>query len=333
MASLSIVSRILAYEDSVTTNNPQQRPFDWTRQLQGIPIDNPACDPYKIPSLQQVEVFDGTRTLGHSGTTQYNITVSPLASNRYRIKWTGTGTAPAFRTARSVTFVIAGPTPPPSTITFTPQTNQSVAVTASAGSVFGDVEDGDVVFIPGLSTGDSASIFDTLNEGYWSVLSATASTLILARFPGEVYSVKAETATVTVDTSFQAFSAVGVQLDDILKLVSGFSPALLQSYEIVAVTDNALEFISGVTLPAVSGVVPGANGVVVFSDAKSFIALETNQNIDISLNGGTVSFPVEPILAGDPAQIGMFQLTGTVYSLIITNKSTQVASVRILSVE
>ena len=331
MATLSIVNRFLAYEDGVSSNNPQQRPFDWSRQMQSIPVDNAACMPYRVQPLAQLEVFDGTRTLGYNAATQYSLAVLNTTSNRYRLKWTGVGNAPAFKAARTVTF--GGGGSPAITVTVACQLNQSVAVTSSAGSIFGACTAGDTVFIPGLSTGDPASVFDTLNEGYWSVLSATASLLMLARAPGAVYSARSEVATILADTSFQVFSSAGVQLDDTLSLVSGFSPVLLQNYEIVAVTANALEFLSGTTVPPIASVVPGVGSIVVFSDAKSWMALETDQNISVSLNGGTKAFDVEPLLAGDPSKVGMFQLTGTVYSLIVTNKSTLPATIKILSAE
>jgi hypothetical protein len=240
------------------------------------------------------------------------------------------GTAPTFRTDRAVNFLSGTP---PATITVTPQLNQSVAVTTNAGAVFGSVVAGDVVYIKGLSTGDSASIFDPLNEGVWSVLDATATQLILARNPGTVYAAKAQTVTVTWNASLQVFSSDGVQLDDTLSLVSGFSAALLQNYEIVAVTADMLEFVSGTTLPNITSIIPGSNSIVIFSNAKSFIAIETNQNLNISLNGSTASFTVEPLLSGDPNKPGVFQLMGTVYSLMATNKSTQPATVRVISTE
>jgi hypothetical protein len=331
MATLNIVRRFLAYEDGVSSNNPQRRPFDWSRPVQAIPVNHPACAPYGIQPLASVEIFDGTRTLGYNSATQYSLTVSSLASNRYRLKWTGVGTAPAFRTARTVAF--GGGGTPVVTVTVAQQLNQSVAVTSSAGAIFGNVVAGDVVYIPGLTTGDSASIFDSMNEGFWSVLSATASQLVLARNPGEVYSAKSEVATIVSDTSFQVFSAAGVQLDDILSLVSGFTTALLQNYEIVAVTADSIEFLSGTTLPPLATVVPGAGSIVIFSDAKSWLYVETDQNISVSLNGNTSTFNVEPWQSGDSERPGSFELTGTAYSLTITNKSTVTATVKVLSAE
>jgi hypothetical protein len=55
--------------------------------------------------------------------------------------------------------------------------------------------------------------------------------------------------------------------------------------------------------------------------------------LDVSINGSESSFPVEPVLSGDPAKVGIFQLNGTVYSLNLTNRSTQPAAVRVISVE
>jgi hypothetical protein len=331
MSILSITNRLLAYDDaSGSTNNPTQRAFDWSRQTQGIPCDNPASEPFRIPPLQQVQIFDGTRTIASDNTTQYSLAVLNVAPNRYRLSFTGVGTDPAFRTDRAVDFLSGSN---PKTITVTPQLNQSIAVTASAGSVFSGVVPGDVVYIPGLSTGDPAGIFDPLNEGVWSVLDATTTKLTLARNPGTVYASKAETVTIVDNYSFQVFSSAGVQLDDTLSLVSGFSVALLQNYEIVSVTSDAIEFISGTTLPNIASIVPGSNSIVIFSNAKSFVYLETNQRLDVSLNGNSSTFSVEPLLAGDPSKAGVFQLNGTVYTLIVTNKSTQPATVRVISTE
>lgn len=266
MSTLSITNRFLAYEDDGATNNPTKKAFDWSSQIQGLPIDSPACEPFRIQPLAQVQIFDGTRILGYDALTEYSLQPLNTASNLYRLKWTGIGASPAFRTDRAVSFA------PSSTITVTPQLNQSVAVTASDGAVFGSVVAGDIVYIPGLSTGDSASIFDPLNEGVWGVLSATSSILILGRGPGAVYSSLAQTVTITDNVSFQVFSSDGVQLDDTLSLVAGFSPTLLQNYEIINITANSLDFVSGSTLPPIATIVPGLNSIVVFSNAKSWIA-------------------------------------------------------------
>ena len=330
MATLSITNRYLAFDDAIASNNPQKKNFDWSTQLQGIVVDNPSSTPFRIPAGQCASLFDGTRTIGYDATTAFSLNVLNIAPNRYRLKWTGVGTAPTFRTDRAVSFTSS----PPVTLTITPQLNQAVVITCSLGAIFGSVVVGDIVYIPGQSTGDSSSPFNTLNEGYWSVLHATTTQLTLVRMPNTVYSAKGEVVTIAANSSFQVFSADGVQLDDTLALVQGFDSPLIQNYEIVAVTANSLDFISGTTLANIASVVPGSNSIIIFSDAKSWVALETDQNIDITLNSNsTASFTVEPFLAGDPTKVGTFQLAGTVFSLKVLNKSSTPATVRIFTVE
>jgi len=330
MSILLITNRMMAYDDEVSSNNPRQRPFDWSRQMEGIVVENPSSQPYTIPALQTVSLFSGTRTLGHAADSQYALSVVNTANNRYRLKWTGVGTDPVFRTLRTITW----PTPPPAnTITFTVQLNQSVVVTSSAGSIFGDVEEGDVVYIPGISTGDSVGIFNSLNEGYWIVLSAAAASITITRNTGEVFSALTETVTILSGTSFQVFSSLGVQIDDLLQLGSTFPSVVRNTYEIVSVTANAIEFVSGVTLPPITTIVPGSAAIVIYSETKTFIYLETNQNISLTINGAATGISVEPILAGDPNKVGIFQLIGNVYQLSITNRSTQTAKVKLLQAE
>jgi hypothetical protein len=332
MAILSITNRMMAFEDESASNNPRQRPFDWSRQMEGLVVENPSCIPFTIPSLQTVSLFSGIRTTSHAADSQYALSVVNTATNRYRLKWTGVGTNPAFRTLRTVTWpsVIA---PDTNTITFTVQLNQSVVVTTNAGSIFGSVVEGDIVYIPGVSTGDSVSVFNTLNEGYWIVLSATATSLVITRDTNEVFSALTETVIITSGASFQVFSVLGVQIDDLLQLSSTFPTVTRNTYEIVSVTCDTIEFVSGITLPPITTIVPGLTSLVVYSEAKSFIYIETNQNISLIINGSATGVDVEPILAGDPNKVGTFQLTGNVFQLSIINKSTQAAKIKLLQAE
>lgn len=328
MGTLSITQRSISYEDDASSNNPQQRNFDWSRQLQGIPVAKASSVPYSIPPLQSVELFNGSRTLCYDDSTEFSLSVSSISANRYRLSWTGNGLAPVFRTARTIVW----PVTPVPTVTIVPQQNKCVVVTSSAGAIFGNVVEGDTVYIPGISTGDTASVFDPLNEGFWSVLSASTTTLVLARDPNLVYSAKGQTVSITSGNSFRVFSSDGVQLDDTLSFSSGFPMIALQSYEIVSVTATSIDFLSGVTLPPLTSVYPGSGSIVVFSNAKTWVLLETDQNLRVSINGGE-TFTVEPILAGDSAKVGKFEILSTVYLLDVTNKSTQKANIKVLSAE
>ena len=132
MSTLNRTSQVVVFDDLPANNNPQRRSVDWRRSLQSIPVTNPHTITLKIDPLAEVSVFDGTRTLTMDGTTQLALTLSPLDSSRYRLAWTGTGTAVGFRTNRNLT--LSG-----GSLTLTLQANSTVVATHSAGAVFGAV--------------------------------------------------------------------------------------------------------------------------------------------------------------------------------------------------
>lgn len=324
MSTLNLSYHSIAFDDEVPTNNPQARNWDEKRQLHGIIIENPCSNVYKLPPLGSLSIFDGSRTLGLNASTSFNLRTL-FANGIYRLSWAGAGASPAFRTDRGLT--LSG-----GTLTITQQLNESVVITHSSGAVFGSVVIGDTVFIPGVATGDTGP-FDPLNQGDWSVLYATATALTLVRFPGKLYSGKAESVAVTSNSQVQAFSSDGVQEDDTLQLKTSFPNGVIGSYSLYRVTASTLEFYSGNPLPQLTSVVPGASSMVIHSEAKAYTCIETNQDIGLFINGSVSEIPVEPFIAGTKGKEGRFELKGTIYSLSITNRSTQIAIVTIRSAE
>lgn len=322
MSTLSAQFKFLAFDDEDQTNSPKLRPIDWNRNtLNGISVDNPGNNKYEIPALASRTIFDGTVALAYDATTEFEVALSSLSPSRYRLTWTA-GKDPVFRTARSLSL--------DGDITFTVRANQTVTVTHEDGSVFGDVEVGDSVYVPGVSTGDTA-LFSTLNEGYWVVLAATGTQLTLVRETGAVFEGYTETVTLDADDQFIAFSSDGVQVDDTIAFISGFSDSLLHNYSIIAVTSTFIEFESSAPLPDQT-VTPGAGSLAVYTNAKRFYYLETDQEVDVSINGN-VTETVTPFLAGEPSYPGLKAGTSIVYSMVITNNSTQQANVRIITAE
>jgi hypothetical protein len=324
VSALNRSSQVVVYDDVTTTNNPQRRAVDWRRQLLGIPVSNPSTQIVQVEALQEVSVFSGLRSLVYDGTTQFALTLSVLDPTLYRLAWTGTGAAPVFRTARinlssgNVTFVV--------------NANQTVTVTHSAGAVFGAVQVSDIVLVPGVTTGDT-SLFDPLNEGEWTVIGATATTLTLERAPGASFSGLAETKTLTAVDQFQAYSATGVQVSDTIDFLAGFSAATRRSYKLTAVAAKYVEFSSSLPLAAET-LIPGANSFHIYSAAKRYLGVESDQEVALKVNGATgEENRVEPMLAGDPTKVGWREGWGTVYSLSIKNRSTARASVLIITAE
>lgn len=323
MSSLSLFLKVASFEDTDQTNAPRLRAFDWNRNtISGVQIQNPGDSKIVVGPLATKTVFDGSVALSYDGTTQFSVVLSSLSSSLYRMTWTS-GTDPVFRTARSLSLTGG-------TLTFTILANQTAVVTHSADSVFSNIQDGDEIFVPGVSTGDT-SLFSALNEGKWLVLAATSTQLTLVRDTGSIFEGTTETKGITSSSQFLAYSSAGVQVGDTLSISSGFTTALRHDFNITKVTSKFIEFESAAPMPAQT-VIPGVSSFDVYNMAKSFYYLETDQEIEVSINGNTAE-TITPFQAGDPAFPGIKMASSTVYSMSVTNKSSQSANVRIITVE
>lgn len=326
MTTININASILGYNDLKQSNNPLKRPINWTTQILGIDGKNAGNQPYTIPAQSVLSIFNGTRSILADGTTEYSLSLNALDPSRYRLKWTGTGTNPAFRTSRSVSTATG-------TLSFVLNPNQTVTVTSSLGAVFGAVQANDTVFVPGVSTGDTAGPFDPLNEGFWVVLSASTTSLTLAR-PVGVFEGKTETVSIASNTKFQAWSATGVQVGDTLDLTSSnFATVSQRLFEVIDVRAGSVDFISTLPLPDETKV-PGAMGIQFFSQSKYLLMVETNQDVSLRINGDiSDNVIVEPVTPNDDSFPGIFIKTGTIYSLSIKNLSASDASVVVMTAE
>lgn len=329
MSLLNITTQALGFNDIGATSNPLQQPINYRRIIAGLEVENPQTQMFVVEPLGTTTVVDGTRSTSIDGTTAFSLTLSTLETSRYRILSTG-GTAPVFRTARTIpTTGIA--------LTLVLNSNQTVTVTAASGTPFANAVVGDVVFIPGISTGDTTSPFNTLNLGYWTLLSKTSSTVItLSRPTGEVFEGSGEVVTTTADIEFQVFSTAGVQVGDTVDLSSGFATTTLRAYPIVAVNPLWIEITSTTPLGDETGITPTATGMVIYSAAKRWVHIECDQEVVVRLNGDTGSFvrmtPWIPGAAptGTPAE---FRITGPVWKLQIVSKVNVATGVVVLSAE
>jgi len=325
MSTLNISRRILAFEDAVANNNPMRRSVDWSRSVLGVPVEKPSSVTLFVDPLTEVSIFDGARVLTTDNLSEFALSLSLLATDRYRLAWTGTGAAPGFRTDRGLT--LSG-----GDLTITLQANQTAVVTHTGGAVFGAVVAGDVLFIPGVTTGDTA-LFDSMNEGFWTVLAANASQLTVARTSGTVFEGLTETVTVASDDQVQAFSSAGVQVGDTLELSAGFVSTTRRTYQVVEVTSGWVEFYSSLPLAAETAV-PTIAGLGVYTDAKRYFFLETDQEVAVKLNGETdETTRVEPWLAANDSLPGSFEKTGIVFSCSVKNRSTARAKITVITAQ
>jgi hypothetical protein len=321
---LNLVATFTSWDDSSNGNNPRRRLPDWQRQILGVDGGDASGSVLTVLPGDVVTAFSGVRTLTYDGTTQFALAL--VSSGTYRLTWTGTGTAPGFRTARALSLVAA-------TLTLVAGAGQTLTVTASTGAVFGAVQVGDEVFVPGLTTGDPASPFPSENEGRWVVLTASSTTLVLTRPADVAYSASSGTALIAADTDFQVYSQGPVQVGDRLDVVAGFAASAQKNYSVTAVTARRLEFVYTSAL-ADQTLIPGAASLQVYSSPKRVVYVEANQEVALRYNGDTGDgCRVTPFVPGDPEGVGFDFKTGATWSLVVKNRSSAKARVLVVTAE
>ena len=328
-AFLNVTSQIQAYGDRSISSNPRLKFGDWKRDLSGFPVANPQSEGHSIDPGATKIIFDGTRTTTIGVGTTFAVSLSALDPSRYRITWTG-GTNPTFRTDRALTLTGIA-------VTFAVLANNTVnlSVPSLAAFDFTGVVAGDTVFVPNVTTGDSSNVVSVLNSGFWLVLAVIDSkNLSLARFPGQDFEAVGETQTLLSNTQLQAYSTSGVQSGDHVDISAGFATVIQKTFEVATVTSKFVEIISTSPLPTQTGITPGAAGMIFYTDAKSFLYLEVDQEAALRLNGSSDnSQRLSPIEAGNGDRPGVYMKRGPAWSLSIVNRSTVTLNALVMHAE
>lgn len=325
MSTLIVSSKAVAHSDTSASNDPRRKHFDWTRERK-VDVSNPKSNEEVIPAGGSFTFFNGTVATSIDGSTAFSVTKSSLGGGRYRFTNSG-GTAPALRTDRALT--LNG-----QNVTIVDNGDGSASITLGAGT-FGGTVAGDSLFLPGPQTGDSTTPFNVLNQGFWVVIAVQSATALQAVRPtGEAFSVAGETVLLTANSQLAAFSAAGVQPGDKVDISLVFSPSTLRTYEIAAVTPSWFEVVSSAVIPLETGKIPTAAGMIFYTEAKRYLSVETDQEIALRINGMTDDkLRVSPFQAGAADQTGWHEHTGPCWSLVAVNKSSQSATVILLTAE
>lgn len=325
MSTLIVSSKAVAHSDLAATNDPRRKHFDWTQDRK-VPCMNPKSDEEQLASGAVFSFFNGTVATSLDNTTAFDVTRSPLGGNRYRFTNSG-GTAPVLRTNRGLTLNTQ-------TLSVLDNGDGSATMTLGGGS-WGATAAGDSLFLPGPQTGDGASPFNVLNQGFWVVLAVISSTVLQVTRPSSMdYSVSAETQTIASNSQVVALSPTGVQVGDQVSISAAFSLSTQRTFTIDAVTDSWFEVVSASIIPLETGKTPGTTGMVFYTEAKKFVRIEADQIVAIRINGMvTDNIKIQPDLPGSVDNTGWQELYGPVWSLTVVNKSAQVANVVVFSAE
>ena len=181
-STLNINFNIVAFGDSLLSNNPRLRAFDWTRSINGIQVSSPKSEQYVVPAKSTLSVFSGVRATTLDGTSAFSLAY--LVDNTYRFSYTG-GTEPSLATNIPLTFTNRN-------LTVAANSNQTITISdTTAATAFAGLAADDTVYI--YNTTDNVSaVFNVDNSGSWIVLAATPGVITLARPEGVDFSAYAQ---------------------------------------------------------------------------------------------------------------------------------------------
>lgn len=318
MSKMNLTIHLNAYTDQVSTNNPDLNHFKWTRNLQQLSISEPESKCINLQPGQSASLFSGTVSIAADLTTTWAIALKSGSSNAYQISSDG-GTAPAFRTVRS----IGSDATTEVSIT---KNAKLMTITSTGGTLFGLIAGGAVV-------GDEVrlgSVFNLNNQGKYTILALSATSMTVENELGVAE------GPIVLGAGFadgvRVYSQSGVQIGDKVDLIDGFSSVSFGTYEIVDVTDSYIEIFSGDSLPAESGILNNPNALLIYRDAKQFLFIESDKKTDVYLNGSLTN-EITPMFIGIDKKPGFFMSSASIKSASITNKSQETATIFYITAE
>lgn len=316
MSNFNFLIFLNSYSDANSSNAPSLSNFKWARETNGLSVNNPQSLAFSLAPGETRSLFSGLRILTQNGSTQYSLTLKALTTNTYILSHSG-GTAPDFRTPRSpgadattqITATMNGPL-----VTFASTGGTPLALIA------GGVVVGDYVRL--------GNLFNQANQGEKKIIALTATSFTVENELG------AAEGPITLGAGFasqlQIYSALGVQVGDTLVISGGFSVVTQGSYKISAVGAEFIEFFSADALPTEGPITTQA--VAVYYAAKKLVYLEADQLCSMSLNG-VAGNEIKPFVINNGTIPGVFMRTSTIYSMSVTNNSTDPANLFLASVE
>jgi hypothetical protein len=310
MSTLNLLHSMVAYNDTTggtINNNPKFRVGDWNRQYFGLDVENCQSQNLVLGPNASITLYDGSRTTAIDGTTTFSITNT--TGSTYRV-YHSTGTAPGFRTARSLSSSLT------TTFNVSVNNNSVVSISQSGGPAvtFGSVQVGDILYI------SSDSLFNAGNQGYFPVI-AKGANYIQIQNASAVAESNISLST-NFASNFQIYSSSGVQVGDTAALSQGFSPVTLGNYEVTAVAPDFFEFISSDPLPLETSITTTATGLNFYNSAKFITYIETDQKCYIRFDSESTDVATIEPFAADNGVMSMFIKTGYNYRAILTNRSS-----------
>lgn len=322
MGFLNFTFSRTAYTDSTASTDPLNTAFDVSTAKMGLYAQFPAVTT-RIVDPGQIMLLESTsRSLNYDGTTQFQISHPELGSDTVRMRWTGTGTAPAFRTLRS----LGGGAD--TVVEFSRASSTAAKITNVSGTVWTTttIQIGDEVFFQKTVDGEATSPFSEVVQGNRFVVVDKGSDYLVLRDNGMISAESDIALGAGFAEVLRAFSSAGVKAGDKIKFATtaNLRPDN-KSYvlDVTQVSDRDIYFINPYAVDEIA--IPGSQSFVVFERMLNFLAIEASGTIDIRLDSPSASsislFEFEPgkaILTGTVSATSVYAVNNASHPIDVT---------------
>ena len=274
MSFLNLRYGLLIYEDDTSDKNPDIRVPDISKNIEGVPVSLEKSEKIIVNNSEIKDIATTARALLWDATTEVTFDRYLASSSNIRLTYTGTGTAPVFRTNRN----IGGDATSEATITRVTDYVARIQNTAGTAWALANVQVNDVIRFE--KTDDSyTSPFETGNQGKQYVVQAKGADYIDFVDNGNAV---VETVTLGADfaKTLKVVSQSSVRVGDTLELSgAGINPSNQGKFEIVDVSDDYVEITN--PLAVQETVVLGTNTFVVYEHLIGFLHLRGSAPIKV----------------------------------------------------
>jgi hypothetical protein len=285
MSFLNFYLGRICYIDASPVQNPMQKNFDFLLKKEGVVVNEPVSISKMIAPGQEEILNSSARVLAaNMSTTEFELSKPLSGSDLVRMRFTGTGTAPAFRVLRAVNY---GATPATTMVTVSRLSGTAAKLDfVGSGVDFSAALVGDEVYLESSTDTFTSPLNPNSTGRAYRVLASSALSLTV-RDDGLLSPETGIVLGAGFSSVIRVHSSTGVRVGDRIRFnqLSAFNLENKSSeLTVEAVTDRDLFFFNPNFIPetVVSGV---AVPFSVFDKLLSFIAIESSAAVKIKVDG------------------------------------------------